>query len=214
MPDRSLIVSMPTTPGLAGCGGLPGVHAEVNRVRAMLPDPMVLSEPEPGGPPGPLPTKANVLARLPGCAIAHFACHGATNPADPSQSLLLLRDHASEPLTVASLAPVNLSRARLAYLSACQTATIIPTDKLVDEAIHLATAFQLAGFPSVVGTLWEITEPAAASVAAAFYTGLRTGRGVLDTGRAAAALHHAVRARRDRHPARPFLWAGYLHAGA
>jgi hypothetical protein len=214
VPDRSLIVAMPATPGLAGGGGLPGVHAEVNRVRAMLPDPVVLSEPEPGGPPGPLPTKANVLARLPGCAIAHFACHGATNPADPSQSLLLLHDHASEPLTVASLAPVNLSRARLAYLSACQTAAIVPTDRLVDEALHLATAFQLAGFPSVVGTLWEITEPAAASVAAAFYAGLSTGRGVLDTGRAAVALHHAVRARRDRHPARPFLWAGYLHAGA
>ncbi len=210
-PDRSLIVAMPNTSGLVG--GLQGVHAEVNRVRAMLPDPVVLSEPEAGGPPGHLPTRANVLAQLPDCAIAHFACHGATNPADPSQSRLLLRDHATDPLTVASLAPVNLSRARLAYLSACQTA-IVPTDRLVDEAIHLATAFQLAGFSSVVGTLWEITEPAAASVAAAFYTGLRTGRGVLDTGRAAAALHHAVRVRRDRHPARPFLWAGYLHAGA
>jgi tetratricopeptide (TPR) repeat protein len=80
--------------------------------------------------------------------------------------------------------------------------------------VAMPTAFQLAGFPSVVGTLWEITEPAAASVAAAFYTGLHTGRGVLDIGRAAAALHHAVRARRDRHPAWPFLWAGYLHAGA
>jgi CHAT domain-containing protein len=174
----------------------------------------VLSEYEPGGSPGHLPTKANVLAQLPGCAIAHFACHGATNPADPSQSRLLLRDHAIDPLTVASLAPVNLSRARLAYLSACQTAAIVPTDRLVDEAIHLATAFQLAGFPGVVGTLWEITEPTAADLAATFYAGLHTGHGALDTGRAATALHHAVRARRDRHPARPFLWAGYLHAGA
>ncbi|GLY91447.1 hypothetical protein [Actinoallomurus iriomotensis] len=27
-----------------------------------------------------LPTKANVLAHLPDCAIAHFACHGRTDP--------------------------------------------------------------------------------------------------------------------------------------
>ena len=211
-PDRSLIVAMPTTPGLTG-GELPCVSAEVSRLRAMLPDPVLLSEPEPGGPPGHLPTKANVLAQLPACTIAHFACRGAASPGNPSQGQLVLRDYATDPLTVASLAPVNLSRARLAYLSACHTAAIAPTNRLVDEAIHLVMAFQLAGFPSVVGTLWESAKPTAASVAAAFYA-LRTSGGGLDTGRAAVALHHAVRDRRDLHPARPFLWAGYLHAGA
>ena len=76
-------------------------------------------------------------ARMP---IVHFACHGATNPSDPSQSLLLLQDHDSAPLTVASLAPVDLGQAQLAYLSACETAlTFAPG--LIDEAIHLTTAF-------------------------------------------------------------------------
>lgn len=213
--SRSLIVAMPTTPGLPG-GALPGVQAEVDRLRALLPRPVVLAEPESGQHPCAaehLPTRTNVLAQLSGCAIAHFACHGASNPADPSKSLLLLRDHATDPFTVASLGPVNLSHAQLAYLSACQTAAV-PADGLVDEAIHLATAFQLAGFPSVVGTLWEITETAAVNIAAAFYARLRTGQDTLDTGQAAAALHHCIRARRDRYPARPFLWAGYLHAGA
>ncbi|MGQ4333341.1 CHAT domain-containing protein [Streptomyces hayashii] len=61
---------------------------------------------------------------MPTCQIAHFACHGASDRADPSKSLLLLHDHASDPLTVASLAPVRLDNVQLARLSACHTAAI------------------------------------------------------------------------------------------
>jgi CHAT domain len=97
-----------------------------------------------------------VLAELGRCAIAHFACHGYSDPADPSHSRLLLHGSA-EPLTVAGLAPVNLSHADLAYLSACQTA-INSAARLIDEAIHLSAAFQLAGFRQVIGTPWEVED--------------------------------------------------------
>ena len=53
-----------------------------------------------------------MFEHLPGCPIAHFACHGFSDPDDPSKSLLLLHDHDSAPLTVASLAPVNLDQAQ------------------------------------------------------------------------------------------------------
>ncbi len=214
--SRSLIVAMPTTPGMPG-GALPGVTAEVILVRDLLPDPVALSEPGPGTHPGvapdELPTKANVLARLPGCAVAHFACHGISDLANPARSRLLLHDHETDPLTVASLAPVNLASARLAYLSACQTAAV-PANGLMDEAIQLVTAFQLAGFPGVVGTLWEIGDKAAATIASAFYTHLWTSEGTLDTSGAALALHRAVRDQRNSKPRQPFLWAGYVYAGA
>ncbi|MCX4791748.1 MULTISPECIES: CHAT domain-containing protein [unclassified Streptomyces] len=165
--------------------------------------------------------RPTVLDHLPHCPIAHFACHGASHPTDPSQSLLLLHDHQSDPLTVASLAPVRLDHAQLAYLSACRTAAI-DTANLADEAIHLTSAFQLAGFPHVVGTLWEIDDQIAVTVADTFYTHLRTPDGTIDTSRAARALHQAVRGVRDGHdlPGQldrtrtPFLWAAYLHAGA
>jgi CHAT domain-containing protein len=204
--SRSLIVAMPTTPGMPS-GALPGVIAEVNRVRNLVPHPVVLSAPD------RVPTRAAVLAQLPGCAVAHFACHGATDSANPSRSLLVLHDHQADPLTVASLAPVNLARAQLAYLSARQTASV-PANGLADEAIQLVTAFQLVGFPSVVGTLWEIHERAATTIAGEFYAGLQTSHGTLDTSNAARVLHRAVRGQRDRYPRTPFLWAGYLHAGA
>ncbi|GII82850.1 CHAT domain-containing protein [Sphaerisporangium siamense] len=217
---RDLIVGMPTTPGLPGQGLLPNVPAEIAKVRARLPHAVILtaptapSDPTPVAPhgAGPVPTAANVLTHLNGCAIAHFACHGVSDPVDPSNSRLLLHDHESDPLTVAALAPLTLDHARLAYLSACNTA-LTSANTLADEAIHLASAFQLAGFPHVIGTLWQINDRLAATIANAFYTGLTTRDGTLDTARAAHALHDAVRAARDRHPADPSLWAAHIHVG-
>ncbi|WP_053760566.1 CHAT domain-containing protein [Streptomyces sp. AS58] len=211
-PPRALIVAMPTTPRVPG--RLPHVPAEAEMLRRHLFHPVVLEEPDPGAAPsGPLPTKANVLARLPGCPIAHFACHGASDPVDPSRSRLLLHDHDSDPLTVAGLAPVRLDEVQLAFLSACRTAVADTTD-LADEAIHLASAFQLAGYPHVIGTLWEIDDMISVEVAERFYLALHAGRKVPDVSEAAAALHRAVRAVRDRYPALPSLWAAHLHAGA
>ncbi|MEO3749414.1 tetratricopeptide repeat protein [Streptomyces sp. B6B3] len=223
-PAHGLVVAMPTTPGLPDHGRLNHVGAEAEMLRRHLPRTVLLCEPDQAGPDSlspTTPTKAAVLNHLPDCAIAHFACHGASHPTDPSQSQLLLHDHESDPLTVASLAPVQLEHARLAYLSACRTAAI-DTANLIDEAIHLTSAFQLAGFPHVVGTLWEIDDQTAVTVADTFYTHLRTPDGTIDTGRSAWALHQAVRGLRDGHdlPAQldrtkvPFLWAAYLHAGA
>ncbi len=136
-----------------------------------------------------------------------------SHPFDPSRSLLLLHDHDSDPLTVASLAPIRLDQARLAYLSACRTA-FNPSIDLADEAIHLTTAFQLAGYPHVVGTLWEIDDALAVHVADTFYAALATGNNTIDTRYAAQALHHAVRPIRDEQPETPSLWAAYVHAGA
>ena len=216
-PDRALIIAMPTTPGLPDQGRLPNVPAEAAMVQARLPNPVLLTEP---GTPGDLlateddaATKANVLARLPACSIAHFACHGASHPTDPSQSRLLLHDHQNDPLNVTGLAPITLDHARLAYLSACSTA-VTTTTELLDEAIHLTSAFQLAGFPHVIGTLWEINDAIAVEIADTFYTTLTTGNGTPDTDRAAHALHHAIRTARDHYPLTPSLWAAHLHAGA
>jgi hypothetical protein len=216
VPGQALIVAMPVTPGLPHGGPLPNVAAEADMVGAKMPRHVLLREPgSPGSDSAPdrLPTKAAVLDHLPACPVAHFACHGASHPTDPSQSLLLLHDHERDPLTVASLAPVQLDNAQLAYLSACRTA-FTPASRLLDEAIHLTTAFQLAGFPHVIGTLWEINDAVAVEIAEDFYTTLGAGPGTLNPRNAARALHHAVRSARDRHLDFPALWAGYLHAGA
>ncbi|MFE7901043.1 CHAT domain-containing protein [Streptomyces sp. NPDC057424] len=219
--SRGLVVAMPTTPGLPD-GKLDHADQEAETARALLPGVTLLREDPGAGTANPaLPTKANVLAQLTDCAFAHFVCHGRTHPQDPSRSMLLLHDHEADPFTVRGLAPVALDGAKLAYLSACSTAGADITEAL-DEAIHLASAFQLAGFPHVIGTLWEIDDQIAVTVARTFYENLRTDSGELDPARAALALHAAVRAVRDGDDMPgsydrtrvPFLWASYLHAGA
>ncbi|MFD8980066.1 CHAT domain-containing protein [Streptomyces sp. NPDC059564] len=216
---RSLIVAMPTTPAISG--RLDQVSEEAALLCGLLPKPTLLIEPDAaadgttGSGAETRPTKARVLANLSDCAIVHFACHGAHNPTDPSKSLLLLHDHEHDPLSVADVAEMRLETSQLAYLSACRTA-FMGSVELIDEAIHLTSAFQLAGFPHVIGTLWEINDEVASSMAADFYAGLgriTNQHSDLDTDAAACALHHTVRKVRDQYPKYPYLWAAHLHAG-
>ncbi|MFB7497219.1 CHAT domain-containing protein [Streptomyces sp. NPDC056161] len=217
-PHRSLVVAMPTTPGLPQHGRLQHVAAEAESVAGLLPEPLTLIEPDPGSAAGQgdpaLPTHDRVRAELPGRPVVHFACHGEYALDDPSASRLLLHDHARAPLTVGDLAAVDLEGAQLAYLSACHTALNV-ADHLMDESMHLAGAFQLAGFPRVVGTLWMVDDEVAVEIAEDFYSALRDPRtGHLDLTRAAHALHRATRGQRDRYPGTPSLWAAHLYTGA
>ena len=86
--------------------------------------------------------------------------------------------------------------------------------RLLDEAIHIASAFQLAGFRHVIGTLWEINDGAALEIARRFYGGLSSPGCTFDADLAADALHNAIRAQRDRLPITPYLWAAHAHVGA
>ncbi|MFJ4849658.1 CHAT domain-containing protein [Streptomyces sp. NPDC088733] len=199
--NTSLIVAMPTTPGLPDLRNVP---YETELLADILPVPLVLTEPD----------RDRVLTDLPGRAVAHFACHGSYDIDDPTASRLLLHDHEQNPLTVADLNAVNLDGAQLAYLSACHTA-LNPAERLLGEGMHLAGGLQAAGFPQVVGTLWEVDDEVAVEITDDFYTGLRDTRtGKLDLGRAARSLHRAVRSQRDNYPGTPSLWASHLHFGA
>ncbi|MFD9461921.1 CHAT domain-containing protein [Streptomyces sp. NPDC060027] len=211
-PGKALIVAMPTTPGAPP---LPYVRSEVENLRRRLPRHIVLTEsPGTGGDQAPdgIPTAANVLSRLADCSIAHFACHAVSDAVDPSHSGLLLHDHQTSPMTIARLASVDLDQARLAYLSACRTALTADL-RLVDEAIHLTSAFQLAGFRHVIGTLWEVNDRLAARVADRFYSSLLSSTGRIEDDRVAAALHNTMREQRNKYIELPSLWAAHVHVG-
>lgn len=224
MPPQALIVVMPTTPGLPGSGELRFVREEARMIAERLPGAIILTEPDSADgddasgaafDPDAIPTRSNVFAHLADCPVAHFACHGDSDAADPSNGRLLLHDHRETPLTVSALNAVRLDRARLAYLSACTTA-LFANAELIDEAIHLASAFQLAGYPHVIGTLWPIDNYVAVQIADSFYATLASKAldSAVNTSYAAVALHDAIRAIRDRYPAAPSLWASHMHAGA
>lgn len=208
---RALVVAMPVT---AGGQPLGHVEAEVAVLREWLPDHVLLSTTSGGV----APTTERVRAELPSCTVAHFACHGVVHHGDPSLSRLVLADDHEDPFIVAALSSVELGDARLAYLSACDTAAARVQD-LLDESIHLTSAFQLAGFRHVVGTQWPLMDKVTVDVARAFYGQILDDAGRLPDGeegddRIAAALHRAVSGLRERYPDLPSIWASYVHAGA
>jgi CHAT domain-containing protein len=110
------------------------------------------------------------------------------------------------------IARQQLSGAELAYLSACSTAT--PAPATTDEPAHIAAAFQIAGFPQVIATLWPVSDTAAVQIATEFYAYL-TGNGEhpIKAHDSAAALHHSTRLLRDSHPSLPTAWAAHVHIG-
>ncbi|KAL5342735.1 CHAT domain-containing protein [Aspergillus crustosus] len=168
------------------------------------------------------PSKLDVLSELPTSHIIHFSCHGVSNPTDPSASGLLLpaADGAGSIPTVHDLAAVSHARAQLAFLSACSTAES-SSDDLLDETIHIASAFQLVGFPHVVASLWEISDRDAVAICGLFYKELgwrlAAGGGLLE-GVISDALHWALqRVRRSKRVVKTggvLSWAPFIHMGA
>lgn len=147
-----------------------------------------------------------VIDALTEVGVAHFGCHATSDPAEPSGGVLHLPS--GDPLTVREICRARPRAARLAFLTACSTART--SRRLANEAIHLSSAFLVAGFSEAVGTLWEIDSRDAERVTADFYRQI-TGRSPRD---GAIALHHSVRALRNERPGDPHVWSAYVHAGA
>lgn len=113
-------------------------------------------------------TRATVLEHLPRGTHLHFACHGRFDVNTPLASCFELAG--GEALTLEDLlaGAARLDRARLAVLSACQTA-VRDVRSLPDELIGLPAGFLEAGVPGVVGTLWPVDDIAATLLMVRFY---------------------------------------------
>jgi CHAT domain-containing protein len=191
-PDPALVaVALARTPGQQP---LPATAAEAAALVHGAPRAVQLRDDEAGF--------DAVLGALTGSGWAHFACHAVSDPLSPSESRLLLHDR---PLAVRDISRLRLQHAELAFLSACSTAR--GDERLADEAVHIASAFQLAGYRHVVGTLWSVLDATSARLAASFYERHRRGEPP------AEALHAVVRELRAAQPMLPSAWAAYVHSG-
>jgi tetratricopeptide (TPR) repeat protein len=223
-PLRALIVTMPSTPGADSLEGTEEEKAEVTD--ALGPSVVVESLEHPNA--------ASTLAQLQTCDIAHFACHGISDPTDPFKSGLVLQKADTETgelqqdiLSVQAVFRTRPMQAEIAYLSTCSTSQN-KTTRFSDEVLQVVGGFQVAGFQHVVGCLWPSDETVSIEVAKSFYAGLfqekvaraDDGAGNDDRGdedRAVAlALHKAVVKIREseEYRNRPLSWAQYVHFGA
>ncbi|TXL91900.1 CHAT domain-containing protein [Streptomyces sp. IB2014 016-6] len=196
---RTAIVAVPDAPD---AGPLAGAATEAELLTGLVPGAEAL----------PHPTRSTVLAALPHHQVAHFACHSEPHRTDPWRSRLILPDHRTDPLTVADIGALRLDGG-LAFLSACNTTLTAP--RLADEALHMTGAFQLAGYPHVVGTQWPVADRAAHQLATDFYARLTAGgTAPPDPALSPEALHHATRRLRAGYPVTPTVWAAHTHTGA
>ncbi|KAG8825580.1 hypothetical protein FRC19_011112 [Serendipita sp. 401] len=142
------------------------------------------------------------------CNWLHLACHGTQNPTDPTKSALLLHDGK---LTLEEIIRLNLPHAEFAFLSACQTMT--GDENLSDEAVHIAGGMSLAGYRSVVATMWSIEDELAPKVADEFYARLFQDEERPDNRKAAEALHFSVKKLREEGDIEMLSWIPFVHLG-
>jgi CHAT domain-containing protein len=162
----------------------------------------------------------------------HLACHGIQDQAEPTKSAFALYDGRLDLETISSrtifdssdsTSPMVLSldqgkknkQKSLAFLSACQTAT--GSEQLPEEAVHIAAGMLMAGYTTVLATMWSISDKYAPMVAEDIYRRLMAeDESCLRTheGQAAYALHYAIGRLREVVGESNFMtWVPFIHLG-
>jgi CHAT domain-containing protein/tetratricopeptide (TPR) repeat protein len=158
-----------------------------------------------------VPTTTEVLKQLPLHNLVHFACHAIIDPEVPSNSHFLLSDGK---LTVQQILKTYSAEPDVAFLSACSTAECGDA-RLVDESIHIASAFLVLGFKQIIGTLWEGSDRACMEISNRFYEKLLGEDESKWDGswKATLALHHAVKELQKLQPKHALIWAPFVAFG-
>ncbi|TFY65204.1 hypothetical protein EVG20_g5680 [Dentipellis fragilis] len=198
-----LAVSQPNTPGLST---LPSTKQEIKQIKKHVDsDKFVWLD-------GSAAMKQTIRDQMASSNWLHLTCHAVQHP-EPLKSAFWLEDGGLE---IGDVISTSHNHAKFAFLSACQTTT--RDEKLSEEAVHLAVALQLAGYQSIVATMWSILDEDAPSVADEVYKHLLCDK-VPDSTQAAAALHHAMlRLQDETRPAKLddvwfHRWVPFIHIG-
>ncbi|EUC60893.1 aromatic di-alanine and TPR containing protein, putative, partial [Rhizoctonia solani AG-3 Rhs1AP] len=201
---RLIAVGQANTPGQSA---LPGTARELAHVQAHMTDSSQDSQYSQLI--GSHATVTAVLNAMEQHDWVHLACHAHQNVTDPIKSGFFLHDGT---LDLAEINRRSFKGKGLAFLSACQTAT--GDERLADEAVHLASGMLMAGYSSVIATMWSVHDADAPLVADNVYAELMKDRRV-GNGDAGRALHNAVASLRQRVGEEKFeRWVPYIHIGS
>ena len=114
-------------------------------------------------------TESTVKDKAKQAGILHFACHGEFNDMQPLQSgLILAKDGANDGyLQVHEIFSLNLEKANIVALSACETA--LSRIQGGDDLVGLSRGFIYAGTPSLLASLWQVDDRATGELMEKFY---------------------------------------------
>jgi CHAT domain-containing protein len=177
--------------GLAEAG-TPNIGDEIQTLAALFPNSVMLT--------GDQATRENLFEAAPGARFLHLASHGYFRRDNPMFSFLKLAD---ANLHFYNLLDLRLN-AEMVTLSACHTGVnkVFPGDELHG----LVRGFLYAGAPSVIASLWAVSDRSTADFMREMYSQIRLGA----TKR--AALRHAQLAIKDAY-GHPYYWAPFVLMG-
>lgn len=170
----------------------PSIHAEVEALRAMLPNARVFI--------GERATEAVLREHGRTSRIVHIATHGYFRQDNPMFSSIRLGD---SHLSLYDINHLHLP-AELVVLSGCATGLNVVTPG--DELIGLARGLLQAGAQSLILSLWDVHDESTKDFMIAFYAGLQRGASK------SAAMQAAMIELRQKHP-HPYHWAPFSLIG-
>ncbi len=130
----------------------------------------------------------------------HIATHGVIDSSSPRYSRLIMADNV---LRVSDIFNIPITT-DLVTLSACKTGLGPITEG--DEVVGLSRAFFYAGTPSLVVTMWSVSDESTAEFMKEFYQSLVKGSSKVE------ALRDAELTLMKKYPA-PFYWAPFVLLG-
>ncbi|HKS41009.1 MAG TPA: CHAT domain-containing protein [Blastocatellia bacterium] len=191
IPDFKFEISEMVALGLAETG-TPSINEEMDALAALFPGAVMLT--------GENATRANLLQSAPHGRFLHLASHGYFRRDNPMFSFLKLAD---SNLHFYNLLDLKLN-AEMVTLSACHTGVnkVFPGDELHG----LVRGFLYAGAPSVVASLWAVSDRSTADFMREMYSHIRAGA----TKR--TALRRAQLSIKDAY-GHPYYWAPFVLMG-
>lgn len=179
---------------------LPYAQAEVEALAQLYPSPTVHLR--------AAATKAAAKKESGNYDVLHFASHAEFSELDPLYSGLRLasdgRTQDDGRLAASDIFALDLHPS-LVTLSACQTGLGVTTSG--DEVIGMTRAFIYAGAPSIVASLWSVSDLSTAKLMEAFYKNLRT------MSKDEALQQAQVAALTTERFSDPFYWAPFYLTG-
>ncbi|NMC63966.1 MAG: CHAT domain-containing protein [SAR324 cluster bacterium] len=167
-------------------------------------------------------------------SIVHFASHAELNSQSPMLSSLKLSSEkdGEGDLQLHEVFHLNLSQTSLVVLSACETGL----GKLTtgDEVNSLSRGFIYAGSPSVIASLWKVSDESTATLMSHFYSNLQssdkakslriaqielisgeTGKGIVRDANEVLSRGHKIKKTQSFtvNGTHPFFWAPFVLIG-
>ncbi|MCH7412442.1 CHAT domain-containing protein [Belliella sp. R4-6] len=142
-------------------------------------------------------------------SVFHLAAHGHSELSNPGYNALVFGDDLEDYLTVNEIYDWSLN-ADLGVLSACGSGVV--NNNQGAGILSLGRAFNYAGVPSLVISLWEIPDKQSAIIMQLFYTNLMKGLSKSESLRQAKLSYLAQT--EDEYLRHPYYWAGLVLIGS